>query len=82
MCSGIVVVTISTHPRATLMAKKKSEAKDVPTVASTKPVRLELPPDMHRLLRLAAANAEVSMASYVRDIVEAHLKAKKPKGGE
>jgi hypothetical protein len=51
------------------MARKKTEAKPMQTVAEpvTKPVRLDLPADVHRLLRLVAAHADQSMASYARD---------------
>jgi len=48
---------------------------------TTKPVRLDLTPDVHRLLRLAAAEADKSMASYAREIIEEHLhQNEKPKG--
>lgn len=53
------------------MAKKKAEATPVPATATeTKPVRLDLPGDVHRLLRKVAAEHGKSMASHARDIVE------------
>ncbi len=36
------------------------------TAPATKPVRVDLAPDEHRLLRLAAADAEMSMAAFAR----------------
>jgi predicted HicB family RNase H-like nuclease len=50
------------------MARKKAEKKPVEAVMTgTKPVRVDLSPDDHRLLRLVAASEGVSMASYARD---------------
>jgi len=63
------------------MAKKKRPEKpQMPATAGpraelkTKPVRLDLPPNVHRLLRLVAADDETSMASYAREVLEQHLK--------
>jgi hypothetical protein len=59
------------------MAKKRSEKPEMPATANepkTKPVRLDLPPDVHRLLRLVAADEEMSMASYARELLEKHLR--------
>jgi plasmid stability protein len=39
------------------------------TEPATKPVRLDLPADVHRLLRLVAAHADQSMASYAREVL-------------
>jgi hypothetical protein len=39
-------------------------------------VRLELDAPTHRALRIEAAKADKSLASYVRDLVEEHLKRK------
>ena len=63
------------------MAKKKNEASPVEVVVEPidktrgelKPVRLDLPSDIHRMLRLVAAHDGVSMASYARDALAAHL---------
>ena len=54
------------------MARKQAEKKVMPTETETKtrPVRLDLPHDVHRLLRLVAADEETSMASFARDILE------------
>ncbi len=56
---------------------KKTRKTEMPatTEPATKPVRLDLPPDAHRLLRLVSASAEKSMASYAREALEAHLRA-------
>jgi plasmid stability protein len=61
------------------MARKKTEAKPMPTAtasasAGTKPVRLDLPADVHRLLRLVSAHADQSMASYARHILASALR--------
>ena len=55
------------------MAKKKRPEKPQMSATAepraelkTKPVRLDLPPNVHRLLRLVAADDEMSMASYAR----------------
>jgi hypothetical protein len=47
-------------------------------------VRLELDAPTHRALRIEAAKADKSLASYVRDLVEEHLKRKSSgsKGGD
>jgi hypothetical protein len=54
------------------MARKRTEAKSMTTAteATTKPVRVELPDDVHRMLRKVAADDGVSMASFARDTVE------------
>jgi plasmid stability protein len=59
------------------MARKKAEK--MPATAAkpgTKPVRLDLPRDAHRVLRLAAAANGMSMAAYARDIIVEHLSGK------
>jgi predicted HicB family RNase H-like nuclease len=57
------------------MGRKKKESEKMPAANSkTRPVRLDLPPDIHRLLRLVAANADVSMATYARNHLVMHLK--------
>lgn len=40
----------------------------------TNPVRLDLSPETHRLLRRVAADEDKSMAAYARDLLESHLK--------
>lgn len=57
------------------MARKKTEAKPVEAIAEvTKPVRLDLSAETHRLLRLVAAFHGQSMASFARDLVENHVR--------
>ncbi len=58
--------------------KKKPEDKPMEAVANeTKFVRLELPIESHRLLRLEAARQEMSMAELARTVVEEYLHRKK-----
>jgi plasmid stability protein len=55
------------------MARKKTEGKPMPTTATepgTKPVRVELTDDLHRMLRKLAADDGVSMAAFTRDHLE------------
>ena len=54
------------------MARKKKEAEPMPAVAppELKPVRVDLSPDVHKLLRLVSADAGVSMASFARAALE------------
>ena len=62
------------------MARKK-EVKPVPATETTlKAVRLELSPDVHKQLRIEAAQQDKSMAALVRDLVEEFLAGRKPKG--
>lgn len=65
------------------MAKKKPEQPEMPPVAEpkTRPVRLDLPPDVHRLLRLVAADEEVSMASFARDLLSRTLREEAKRRG-
>jgi hypothetical protein len=65
------------------MAKKQAGKKDMTTAAepTLKAVRLDLPPASHRLLRLLAADDEVSMAAYARDALETHLREEAKKRG-
>ena len=53
------------------MAKKKEQA-DMPAQleAKTKPVRLDLPEDLHRKLRAVAGLNNTTMTGYARDAVE------------
>jgi predicted DNA-binding protein len=56
------------------MARKKTEAPPMPATAEpeakTKPVRLDLPPDLHQMLRVVAAEQGKPMAVFAREIVE------------
>ncbi len=46
----------------------------VGTEPATRPVRLDLAPDVHRILRLVAADDDVSMAAYARSQLEKLLR--------
>jgi hypothetical protein len=51
------------------MARKKTEGKTMPATMepkTTKPVRLDLSPEDHHLLRKKAADANMSMAAFAR----------------
>lgn len=56
------------------MPGKKAKEVEMPTQTATepkvKPVRLDLTADVHRLLRLVAADAGMSMAAYARQSFE------------
>lgn len=54
------------------MAKRKTEEKEMLTAAETtvKPVRVELAPSLHKLLRKVAADEGVSMAAFARTAME------------
>jgi plasmid stability protein len=59
------------------MARKTTKVAEMPTETEPKlkPVRLDLSQDVHRLLRLVAADEGVSMAAYARDAFEQHVRA-------
>jgi hypothetical protein len=65
------------------MAKKPTKAKPVMNAVEEelKAVRLELPPEMHRLLRIEAAKRETHMSALARQAVEEFL-ARLPKGSK
>jgi hypothetical protein len=54
------------------MARKKSEQPKVPALAEpkTKPVRLDLEPELHQMLRVVAAESGKPMAVFARELVE------------
>jgi hypothetical protein len=55
------------------MARKKSEQPKMPAVADeikTKPVRLDLSPEIHQMLRVVAAEEGKPMAVFAREVVE------------
>jgi hypothetical protein len=58
------------------MARKKTTEKpDMPAVEEKlRMVRLELPEEWHKLLRLEAAKRDVSLAALAREYVEQGLK--------
>jgi predicted HicB family RNase H-like nuclease len=61
--------------------KRSKKGKPVnATGIELKAVRLELPEDVHRQLRIRAAEQGKSMAAYVRHLVEEHLSKPTPKG--
>lgn len=53
------------------MARKRPEKTDMPATAepATKPVRLDLPADIHQMLRVVAAEEAKPMAVFAREIV-------------
>jgi predicted HicB family RNase H-like nuclease len=64
------------------MARKKPEKKDVPvSQAILKLVRLEIPPEYHRDLRILAAKQETTMAILVRKVVQEYIDQQR-KGGK
>lgn len=66
------------------MARKRAGKKQMPAeveAKTTRPVRLDLPPDIHKLLRIVAAAEEMSMASYARDVIERHLRDESKRRG-
>ena len=61
------------------MARKKKD-KEMPAVSDTpklKPVRLDLSPEDHHLLRVEAAKADMSMAGYARMVLMRAIKERK-----
>lgn len=58
------------------VARKKTGNPPMPAISDpkTKPVRLDLPPELHRLLRISAANLERSMSEHARHIVTEWLR--------
>lgn len=54
------------------MARTKKGHQKMPaaTEAKTKPVRLDLDPDVHQMLRVVAAEAGKPMAVFAREVVE------------
>jgi hypothetical protein len=63
------------------MAKKRGARSRTVSVAATaeelKAVRLELPPDLHRELRIEAAKRDTHMSALARVAVEEYLKRAK-----
>jgi hypothetical protein len=61
------------------MAKKSTKGKQPVSTANTedvKAVRLELPKDLHRELRIEAAKQDTHMSALARIAVEEYLKRK------
>jgi hypothetical protein len=69
---GLVVSDVYPTPPEVRMAKKKTESKEMAAIAEpvVKPVRLDLSPELHQMLRVVAAEAGSPMSVYARDIVE------------
>jgi hypothetical protein len=63
------------------MARKQPEKKAMPVEVKPRPVRLDLPPEIHRLLRRVAADGDKSMANYVRDLVVEHVQTEAKRRG-
>jgi hypothetical protein len=57
------------------------EAIEPRHVRDTNPIRLDLPLDIHHLLRKVAADENVSMAAYARDHIAKHLKEEAKRRG-
>lgn len=49
------------------------EAIEPRRINNTRPIRLDLPPNVHRMLRLIAADEGVSMAAFARNFLSRHL---------
>lgn len=52
------------------MARKATNEPAPAQVASTKPVRVDLTDELHHMLRKVAADENVSMAAFAREIIE------------
>ena len=61
------------------MARKKTEKPEMPATAEpkVKPVRVDLTPEEHKLLRLEAAEAETSMSALAHELLVASLRARR-----
>jgi hypothetical protein len=53
--------------------KPKRPKPDPKAAAKTKPVRVDLPPDVHKALRRRAADEDLSMAALARHIIAREL---------
>ena len=66
------------------MARKQAKGGEVMNATATdlklRAVRLELPEDVHKLLRLEAAKQDTSLAALARIAVEEYLTRRKPGG--
>lgn len=64
------------------MAKKKAQDVTSPAIeASTRPVKVELTDELHRLFRLIAADQEISMAALARETIERFIRDEAKKRG-
>lgn len=66
------------------MARRKSETPKMPATAEpkTKPVRLDLSPETHHMLRMVAAQENKPMAVFAREVVERVVTETLSKGAE
>jgi predicted DNA-binding protein len=60
------------------MARKKTEPVKMPATAEpetkTKPVRLDLSPEVHQMLRVVSAEQGKPMAIFAREVVESTVR--------
>lgn len=62
------------------MARKKTEKKmPVAAEVETKPVRLDLSPEVHQMLRIVAAKEGKSMSVWAREWVEREVRRREGK---
>ena len=54
---------------------KKTKMQATTEDTKAKPVRLDLSPESHRILRIVSSHADQSMAAYARDVVDQHIRA-------
>jgi hypothetical protein len=68
------------------MAKKQAIGKQPVSATTTdeevRAVRLELPPDLHRELRIEAAKRDTHMSALARQAVEEFLERSRKAGGK
>jgi hypothetical protein len=60
---------------------KKAMQAQAEVEVKARPVRLDLPPEIHRLLRRVAADGDQSMAAYARDVVIRHVQEEAKRRG-
>ena len=79
----VVTAVDDIHKETPHMGRKKSMVSPdmtTDTEGSLRPVRLELPEDVHTLLRLEAARQDVSLGALARTAVEEYLLRRKVGG--
>jgi hypothetical protein len=64
------------------MPRKKEARTMLAAEATTRAVRLDLGPELHNQLRVEEAKQDKSMASLVRELIEAYPKSRPKRGGE
>jgi hypothetical protein len=74
------------HRGAGSMARKRAPGKQpvnsTATAEEVKPVRLELPPHLHKELRIEAAKRDTHMSALARLVVEEFLDRVRKQGGK